>query len=183
MNQVIADYPILAEIPVVMKTEEENGNGALKAWRIWDSLRMACDHKLRLLCVLRLGASVPLEYDEDYNRWTGEPVHSIVIADECWTMNRAGYPCLLKAHQNFIRKFVHMDPILIVETKGYNEDLHLRVAYLKNGLWPNLAKTFKDVNGTRANAEIALLDFLQSKSLTNSTILTVTVIIFSSEFY
>ncbi len=163
MNQVIADYPILAEIPVVMKTEEENGNSALKAWRVWDSLRMACDHKLRLLCVLRLGASVPLEYDDEYDRWMGEPVHSIIIADECWTMNRAGYPCLLKAHQNFIRRFVHMDPILIVETKGYNDDLHLRVAYLKNGMWPNLAKTFKDVNGTRANNEIALLDFLQSK--------------------
>lgn len=54
MNQHINDYPVMAEIPIVMKTDDENDdeeNGALKAWRVWDSLRMACNHKLRLLTV------------------------------------------------------------------------------------------------------------------------------------
>lgn len=110
---------------------------------------------------------MPLEYEKDFDRWLGEPIYAIIIEDDCWTMNRAGYPCLIKSHQNFISKFVHMEPLIIIETKGMNEDLHLRVAYIKNGKWPQWSSNVPDINGFRESGQsVALLDYLQSKNST-----------------
>jgi len=89
--------------------------------------------------VIRLTENVPIEYKEDYKRWTGEPVRGIIIPKSIFRFNKSGYPVLLKPHQEFILSIAHLDPYIMIESDYQNyqdfDNLGLYGAYISKGLW------------------------------------------------
>jgi len=132
------DCTVWCSIPALWKSEDINEtekNMALKSWRVWDDFRMACNQNHRAAIALRVSEDLPMEYAKDFDRWMGEPVKAIIIPKKLFRLNKKGFPVLLKTHQEFILKFAHLDPYLIIEAEEENEDLHYYVAYLTTGLW------------------------------------------------
>ena len=98
--------------------ERDGTNEAARSWHIWDEFRMSLGQNHRAYVALRIEENLPLEYGKDFERWVGEPIKAILIPKSLFRMNRKGYPVLLKTHQEFILKFAHLDPYLIIEV-GY----------------------------------------------------------------
>ena len=67
---------------------KEGENGVLKNWHKWNKFRLMCDQHHRLGVVIRLTENVPIEYKEDYKRWTGEPVRGIIIPKSIFRFNK-----------------------------------------------------------------------------------------------
>jgi hypothetical protein len=107
------DCSIWCTVPILSEGPTENT--ALNSWKTWDSFRMSCDQHHRVSLALRLGEDVPLEYNRDFKRWEGEPIKAIIIPKGLFRLNKKGFPVLLKAHQDFILNFAHLDPYLIIE--------------------------------------------------------------------
>ena len=64
---------------------------------------------------LRLTEDLPIEYQQDYKRWQGEPVKAIIIPQSLFRLNASGHPTLLKHHQQFILSLAHLNPFVIIE--------------------------------------------------------------------
>merc|ERR1711953_53556 len=103
-----------------------------------------CDQNERLEVALRLTEDLPIEYQQDYKRWQGEPVKAIIIPQSLFRLNASGHPTLLKHHQQFILSLAHLNPFVIIEMTSaqfYDDELNGSIRYfqkyIKNRLWPS----------------------------------------------
>jgi len=64
------------------------------------------------------GKDLPVEFEKDFSRWTGEPIKAVIIPKKVFRLNKKGYPVLLKIHQDFILSLAHLDPYLIIEVRN-----------------------------------------------------------------
>ncbi|KAK9721196.1 hypothetical protein K7432_003590 [Basidiobolus ranarum] len=120
---------IWARVPLHSATNNEND-----AWLKWNQLRTLCSHNPALGIALELTKHLP-EDESVLRRWLAEPIRSVIIPTDIFTLNAKGYPVLGKQHQKFINELFRLGPYFILsgddsELFGQGqESLHLQ--YLK----------------------------------------------------
>ena len=64
-------------------------------------LKALCSHSTRLAVVIQMGWKAP-QYQEMFDMFWGEPVHSIILPTNIFPQNEDGYPVLTKKTQKFV---------------------------------------------------------------------------------
>ena len=65
-----------------------DSNGVLENWHKWNKFRLMCDQHHRLGALIRLTENLPVEFEEDYARWAGEPVRGIIVPKRLFRLNK-----------------------------------------------------------------------------------------------
>jgi len=93
----ICTTQLMVRIPLV----RDNNGPQVDGWRIWNNLRMLCDHNARLQVAIELTADLP-STDRELERWFAEPVRAVIVPADIFITNKQGFPVLSKRHKAFL---------------------------------------------------------------------------------
>ncbi|OQV22858.1 Protein arginine N-methyltransferase 5 [Hypsibius exemplaris] len=109
-----------------------------QAWRWWSVLQSITRKNPKLALCLRVGSAVP-EDSKRCQRWFSERLRAILIPDDVWRKNKAGFPILPPRLKEFLVKSFHIPQLTyLISDEGTGQPdrfrylVHLYKDYLKS---------------------------------------------------
>ncbi|KAJ2848560.1 hypothetical protein IWW36_003229 [Coemansia brasiliensis] len=88
-------------------------SGSENAWHNWNRVRMMCNHSMRLQVLLELDADAHMA--TEMQQWIAEPVRVVVLPEDMFVPNAAGYPVLLRLQQALVKNWIDHDVAFAVQ--------------------------------------------------------------------
>jgi type II protein arginine methyltransferase len=168
--------PMWIPLPLCAANDNDNGEGEQEAsssssssspllsedasqssWHWWNKIRTLCDRHAALSVALNVGERLPS--DSAVERWLAEPIAALLVPSSVFLANKAGFPCLPRAHQRLlIAAFRHNVQVVLSGDDVRTHALGSRcyVDYLRHLYSNKYVLTEKDAY------EAPYYDFLQS---------------------
>ncbi|PFH58921.1 hypothetical protein XA68_13048 [Ophiocordyceps unilateralis] len=160
-------------------------------WDSWHHIRTVCRYNSRLFVALKLPRMMPEK--ELQGRWFAEPVHFLTIGPDVFQINRNGYPCFSRHHQEMI--FAHMrlkaTPWLLLcdvgpdasQFRAHSPSLLAAPPPVTDEDFPTLAEAHEPFDAPQGrspcgNAHMAYLQWLESQQPLLSALESTTLISF-----
>lgn len=99
-------------------------------WNSWNTIRMICNHSPKLGIVLEIGAEVP----DGIDRWTAEPVKSVIVPTSIFIPNPKGFPVLSKKLQSVLHLLMKSRPDIIISSPEYSSDSTVTLGHYREYL-------------------------------------------------
>ncbi|EAL63731.1 protein arginine methyltransferase [Dictyostelium discoideum AX4] len=122
-------------------------------WEWWNNFRLLCNQHPNLSAVLEMTSDLPSK--EQLQQWLGEPVKCVIIPTSVFLTNKAGFPTLSKAHQQFLLQLFNYN-IQFVVSGASMDTLKDYKTYLK------FLHTNQNPLTQEEYFEMPYLDFLQA---------------------
>ncbi|KAL1922985.1 uncharacterized protein VTP21DRAFT_9361 [Calcarisporiella thermophila] len=137
---------IYVHLPISTQSKDGESSNDNLSWNRWSVLRNLCEHNPKLSIALEFTADLP-EDTKIIDRWFAEPVKAIVLPTDIFITNARGYPVLSKWHQTIIRRFLKLNPNILISGKSQHPaggiaSYHQYIRYLQRSM-PELGELEK----------------------------------------